>query len=102
MAKRKSAPKRNQEDPVTDDFADMVRELESICEVSFNKRHSLFVDKRPFEVRLCSVDSSNILAYFYRDHATRDCEYLSQSSLMQDLTSTVDCPKVTAFIERYG
>ncbi len=102
MAKRKTAAKKKVAEPASDNFDDVVTELEEICDVSFNKRHSLFVDKRPFEARLCSVDSSNILAYFYRDHATRDCEYLSQSSLMPELISTAVCPKVQAFIERYG
>lgn len=106
MAKRKTStevqPKKKATAKKIDEFDAMVIELDSICDISFNKRHSLFLDKRPFDVRLCSVDSSNILAYFFRAHATRDCEYLSQSSLMQELISTGTCPKVTSFIERYG
>tara|TARA_Y100000310_G_scaffold279237_2_gene298225 strand:- start:625 stop:945 length:321 start_codon:yes stop_codon:yes gene_type:complete len=92
--------KTKDQEPV--EFDAMVEELELICDVSFNKRYNLFVDRHPFEVRLCSVDSTNILAYFTRDHTTRDCEYLSQSSLMQDLITTSECPKVTTFIKRYG
>ena len=106
MAKRKTStevqPKKKATAKKIDEFDAMVMELDSICGISFNKRHSLFLDKRPFDVRLCSVDSSNILAYFSRAHATRGCDYLSQSSLMQELISTGTCPKVTSFIERYG
>jgi|21_taG_2_1085346.scaffolds.fasta_scaffold01151_4 hypothetical protein len=106
MAKRKTATapraKRKVVEEAPDHFDEMTVELESMCDVSFNKRYNLFLDKRPYEVRLCSVDASNILAYFFRSHATRDCEYLSQSSLMHDLVSTGDYPNVTAFIKRHG
>ena len=94
--------KRKKVDREPVEFDAMVEELELICDISFNKRYNLFVDRHPFEVRLCSVDSTNILAYFTRDHTTRDCEYLPQSSLMQDLIATSECPKVTTFIKRYG
>ena len=93
---------RNKTKEKPSEFDAMVQELESICDISFNKRHNLFVDKHPFEVRLCSVDSTNILAYFCQKHTSRGCEYLSQSSLMHDLIATSECPKVSTFIENYG
>jgi len=106
MAKRttsaKPQPKKQAATKKMDDFDMMVLELDSICDVSFNKRHSLFLDRKPFEMRLCSVDSTNILAYIFREHATRDYEYLSQSSLMQELVSTGSYPMVKTFIKRYG
>jgi len=100
VATPRAKSKKTDHEPV--EFDAMVDELELICDVSFNKRYSLFVDRHPFEVRLCSVDSTNILAYFTRNHTTRDCEYLCQSSLMQDLIITSECPKVATFIKRYG